>query len=628
MNYLSVEKLSKYFGDLLLFEDISFGLEKGEKTALIANNGTGKSTLFNILAGMDAADSGKLSFRNGIRLGYLQQDPVFDENMTVKDLVQSGHSAIYTVISKYKKALEQQSMDHSPASRRVLEAASDEMDFYRAWDFERRVSQYLSLFRVSIPDQVIGTFSGGQRKRLALALVLIDDPDILLLDEPTNHLDIEMIEWLEKYLKQTSSALLMVTHDRYFLDRVCNRILEMEDGLMYRHNGNYSYFLRKKGERIANRQTEINKAAGFVRKETEWMRRMPKARTTKSKARIDSFYQKEAIANSGKKEQQIRLDVKSRRMGGNILELKDLFKSYGNINILNNFNYLFKRGERIGIVGKNGSGKSSFLNVIIEKETVDSGTVTKGETIVFGYYSQEGIQLKEDKRVIEVVTDIAEVIELGNGSSLSASQFLSYFLFPPERQFNYVSKLSGGEKKRLYLLTILIKNPNFLILDEPTNDLDLATLNKLEEFLSAYKGCLLLVSHDRYFLDHLVDHLFIFEGDGRITDFYGNYAAYHEKMMAAAQHLKPGRVGGAKAEKPKTAGLPVKKKRSYKENLEYQQLEKEIAEHEVEKAQLETALNSGGTDYETLQENASRVGELIELIDEKTFRWMELDEQE
>jgi len=628
MNYLSADKLSKSFGDLLLFENISFGLERGEKTALIANNGTGKTTLFNILAGRDTADSGKFSMRDGMKLGYLQQDPVFDESLTIAELLQSGHSAIYSVINNYQKALEEHSKEHSAVNQRAFETASNEMDIHHAWDFERRAIEYLTLFGVYIPEQLIGTLSGGQRKRLALALVLIDEPDILLLDEPTNHLDIEMIEWLEKYLQKATFALLMVTHDRYFLDRVCNQILELDNAKLFSHKGNYSYFLQKKEERLINRQTEVQKAASFVKKESDWMQRMPKARTTKSKSRIDSFYKREAVATSRKKEEALQLDVKSRRIGGNILELEKLNKSYGDIKILDNFNYLFKRGERIGIIGKNGSGKSSFLNVILENESVDSGEVNKGQTIVFGYYSQQGIQLQEDKRVIEVVTDIAEVVELGNGSTISASQFLTFFLFPSERQYNYVSKLSGGEKKRLYLLTVLMKNPNFLILDEPTNDLDLITLNKLEDFLSAYKGCLLLVSHDRYFLDHLVDHLFVFKGDGEIKDHPGNYSSYREKVAALELSRKAGRVGEKKIKKPKnsTIGQSGKRKLTYKEKQEYQALEKEIESLENEKRTLETSMDSGGTDYETLQKDASRIGVLIELIDEKTFRWMELDE--
>jgi len=628
MNYLSADRLSKSYGDLLLFEDISFGLEKADKTALIANNGTGKTTLFNILAGKDTTDTGTFILRDGLRIGYLQQDPVFDSDLTVNDLIQGGHSSIYSVIFNYQKALQLQSEDHNAENQRTLELASNEMDINQAWDFERRIKQYLSLFKVNIPDQTIGTLSGGQRKRLALALVLIDEPDVLLLDEPTNHLDIEMIEWLEKYLQKTTSALLMVTHDRYFLDRVCNRIIEIDDGQIHQYKGNYSYFLEKKNERLINQQLEVQKAASAVKRETDWMQRMPKARTTKSKARIDSFYKKEAIANSGRTEKELKLGVKTRRVGGKILELDKVEKSYGDIKILENFSYLFKRGERIGIIGKNGSGKSSFLNVITEKEKVNAGSVTKGETIFFGYYSQEGIRLQKDKRVLEVVTDIAEVIEVGAGNSMTASQFLNYFLFPPKRQRDFVSKLSGGEKKRLYLLTVLMKNPNFLILDEPTNDLDLKTLSILEEFLSTYKGCLLLVSHDRYFLDHLVDHLFVFEGDGNIKDHPGNYSSYREKLVALEKSNKRERVGETKKEKVKTGknNPLVKSKRTYKENKEYSSLEKEIESLELEKKQLETRLNSGENDYESLQKCAVQIGQLIELIDEKTLRWMELDE--
>ena len=629
MNYLSIENLSKHFGDVVLFEKLVFGLSKGDKVALIARNGAGKSSLLKILSGRDEADEGNVVARDGIKIGFLEQHPEFNEDLSIQEVIGSGRSQLLQVIGDYEKALEKQSVNFSSDSQRNFELASAEMDKHNAWDYERRMKQILSRFNIIDLDQRVNTLSGGQKKRLALAFVLLDEPDLLLLDEPTNHLDIKMIEWLEKYLESASVTLLMVTHDRYFLDNVCNQILELTDGNLYRHYGNYTYFLEKKAEREEAQNVEIGKARKLMKQELEWMRRSPKARTTKSKSRIDSFYKTADKASSGKVNKDINLDVNMSRVGGKILELRKLNKCYGDIKIIQDFEYTFKKGERIGIVGGNGVGKSSFLNMITGKEQADSGNVAVGETIVFGYYSQQGIQFKEDQRVIDVLKDIAEVVVTGKGTKLSVSQFLQFFMFTPVMQQNYVANLSGGERRRLYLLTVLIKNPNFLILDEPTNDLDIETLNRLEEFLMNYGGCLILVSHDRYFIDRLVDHMFVFKGNGEIKDFYGNYSEYH---LLEEENLRKERVK-KNAEKANTTvgndkgeSASKKTKLTYKERLEYESLEKEIEDLEQEKGELENKMNSVVDDYEALQKHSARIGELIELIDNKTFRWMELDE--
>ncbi len=625
MNQFSAENISRVYGERVLFEGLNFGLSKGEKVALIANNGSGKTSLLNIVAGIEEPDDGVVAIREGVRLGYLQQDPEFEEELTINELLQGSHSSVLEVIRAYEKAVEAQSADYSEQTQKEFDRASAEMDKHDAWDYERKVEQILGQFGVTDLDQKIATLSGGQRKRLALGLVLLDNPDLLILDEPTNHLDLDMIEWLEKYLQQSTMTLLMVTHDRYFLDRVCDKILELSDEKLYIHHGNYQYFLTKRAEREEVNSIEIDKANKLMKTELEWMRRMPKARTTKSKSRIDAFYDTKEVATSRKIAQELKLEVKVSRVGGKILELKKLRKAYGEKTILDGFDYTFKKGERIGIIGKNGVGKSTFLNIITGKEQADSGKVNVGDTIVYGHYTQEGIQLKEDKRVIDVLKDIAEVIVLANGSKLSASQFLNHFMFPPAMQYTPVSKLSGGEKRRLYLLTVLIKNPNFLILDEPTNDLDLLTLNKLEEFLLGFGGCVIIVSHDRYFMDKLVDHLFVFEGEGQIKDFNGSYSDYHDykKEQQVNVKLKP----EIKEEKknyrePNTD----KKKLSYKEKLEFDQLEKDIEELETEKLQLEEKLNSAGTDYEELQGVSERYAELNSELEEKSVRWLELGE--
>tara|TARA_B110000211_G_scaffold204649_1_gene238290 strand:- start:689 stop:2563 length:1875 start_codon:yes stop_codon:yes gene_type:complete len=622
MNLISVESLSKDYGERILFEDLSFGLSRGNKMALVANNGTGKSSMLKIIAEKDVPSSGEVTFRKGTEVGYLSQNSDFDESLTIQQLVDSAQSRVSNIIAEYEKAVENQTNDFSEANQNKVEELTLLMDQYSAWDYDRRIKQILSKFKITDLSQKVGKLSGGQKKRLSLSLLLIDEADVLLLDEPTNHLDVEMIEWLEKYLSQQKITLLMVTHDRYFLENVCNHILELENGQLYHHKGNYSYFLEKREERENNFSVEIQKAGKLMKKELDWVRRSPKARTTKSKSRLQSFEKIKEKANSGIKKSELKLEVKMSRVGGKILELKNIRKSYGDLCILDGFDYTFKKGERIGILGNNGVGKSTFLNILTGKEIVDSGKVNVGKTIVYGYFSQGGIEVKEDKRVIEVLKDIADVIILANGSKISASQMLEHFMFTPEMQYTYVSKLSGGELRRLYLLTVLMKNPNFLILDEPTNDMDLLTLTKLEEFLLDFKGCLIIVSHDRYFMDKLTEHMFVFKGDGVIQDFYGSYSEFREKQKEVEKQLKS-------VEKKNTADtvkVRDKKKVSYKEKYEYGELEKEIEVLEKEKEELEKSLLSPTLSVDEIVENSKRLSELESQIEEKSFRWMELDE--
>jgi ATP-binding cassette subfamily F protein uup len=624
MNYLSVENLSKNYGDKILFEGLNFGLHKGEKTALIASNGAGKSTLLRILKGIETPDTGQVTIREGIKIGYLDQDPILGDGQTIDALIASTHTGVSEVIRNYHHTLQSHSTNPTKETETALELATAEMDHKNGWDYERRLKQLLNLFRITDTTKTTDILSGGEKKRLALAMVLLDDPDLLILDEPTNHLDVDMIEWLEKYLSRANLTLLMVTHDRYFLDRVCNRIMELIRGRIFYHKGNYEYFLQKKAEREEVQQVETDKARQLMKKELEWLRRMPKARTHKSKSRIQAFGGIKEKAQGPEADAEMKLQMQVTRLGGKILELNNLKKSYGNIHIVNGFDYIFRKGERIGIIGRNGSGKTSFLNLMTGREQPDEGTIETGETVVFGYYTQAGIQFPMDKRVIDVIREIAEFVRMGDGNTISASRFLEHFMFPPETQYKLVETLSGGEKRRLNLLTVLIKNPNFLILDEPTNDLDLLVLNRLEEFLMNYSGCLVVVSHDRYFLDKLTDHLFIFEGDGKLRDYYGRYSEYHlvkEKLSPGKPILKE---TGEEKEKPPT--LKVKTKLSFKEQREYESLEKEIEQLELEKATIETTLHSGISDYEKLNDLSERLGMIMALIDEKTLRWMELDE--
>jgi len=620
LNYISVEQLSKSFGESPLFTNLQFGLSKGSKTALIAKNGAGKSTLLEILAGNEAPDDGKVVIRNGITVGFLEQTPSLPAEKSIEEFIASGNQKIHHVIREYENALNRQSTDPSRKTQLEFENASEAIQKEGAWDYEIRMKQILTEFHINDLSQVIGDLSGGEQKRLALAEFLIDDPDLLFLDEPTNHLDIHIIEWLEKYLIKSNMTLLMVTHDRFFLDRVCDHILELENGVLYHHKGNYKKFLKDKSSREQSIEINLQKSRLFLKKEVEWIRRSPKARTGKSKSRIDAFYnEKEKLGRSTPKK-DLQLDVKMSRIGGSILEIKKAGKSYGENTILKNFSYTFKKGDRIGLLGKNGIGKSTLLNVLTGKEPIDEGQIKKGNTIQFGYYTQQGIHLEEDKRVIDVLKSSAEVISLSNGKEISASQFLEYFLFPPDMQYTFVSKLSGGERRRLTLLMVLIQNPNFLILDEPTNDLDLFTLEKVEEFLTYFNGCLLIVSHDRYFMEKLVDHYFIFSGDGVVTDFNGNYQEYLEQS-------KSNRKTPEKPKKEKAVSR-IKTKRSFKENIEHKELEASINILEKEKKELETQINTDITNYKELEGLGLRIQELNVLIEEKTIRWLVLDEME
>ena len=621
MNLISVEELSKDYGERVLFENLSFGLSRGDKMALIANNGTGKSSLLKIIAEKDISSSGKVTVRKGIQIGYLSQNSDFDQSLTVQQLIDSAQTRVSIIIEEYEKAVNHQTNDFSKQNQKKVEELTLQMDQYSAWDYQRKIKQILSKFKIIDLNQKVGNLSGGQKKRLSLSLLLIDEADILLLDEPTNHLDIDMIEWLEKYLAQQKITLLMVTHDRYFLENVCNHILELENGQLYHHKGNYSFFLEKRTERENNFDVEIQKAGKLMKKELEWVRRSPKARTKKSKSRLQSFEKIKEKANSGRKKSDLKLEVKMSRVGGKILELKNIQKSYGDICILDGFTYTFKKGERIGILGSNGVGKSTFLNILTGKEKADSGKVNIGDTIIYGYFTQGGLEIKEDLRVIDILKEIADVIILANGSKISASQMLEHFMFTPEMQYTYVSKLSGGELRRLYLLTVLMKNPNFLILDEPTNDMDLLTLNKLEEFLLDFKGCLIIVSHDRYFMDKLTDHMFVFEGEGIIQDFYGTYSEFSDKQKKDQKKIRS---------VDKQKNIPEKKqeerKVSYKEKYEYGELEKEISVLEKEKEELEESLLNPNLDVEIIIKNSKRLSDIVNLIDEKSFRWLELDE--
>ena len=624
MNLLAVENLGKNFGERVLFEGLSFGLSKGDKVALIDNNGTGKSSMLKLLAGQDTSDEGEVIFRNNCKVSYLSQNTIFDDNLSINQLINSAHNKISLLVKEYEKAVENHSKIGNTKTEKAVEELTAKMEQENAWDYQRKSEQILSKFNINNLAQKVGALSGGQKKRLALALLLLENADILLLDEPTNHLDISMIEWLEKYLQQQNITLLMVTHDRYFLERVCNHIMELEGGNLYHHKGNFSYFLEKRAERESNFDVEIAKAQKLMKKELEWIRRSPKARTTKSKARIDNFDKIKKKATSKRITKELNIDVKMDRMGGKILELKNIKKSYGDLVILDGFDYTFKKGERIGILGKNGVGKSTFLNIITGKEKADSGKINVGETINYGYFTQGGLAVDEDRRVIQILKDIADFIIMSDKRKVSASQLLEHFMFTPEMQFTEVKRLSGGEKRRLHLLTVLMKNPNFLILDEPTNDLDLLTLTKLEEFLLQFKGCLILVSHDRFFMDKLTEHLFVFTGDGKVEDHYCTYSEYRtqqikeEKEFKKIQHL----------EKENSKVKAPKKKLSFNEKYEYDTLEKEVEELEKERTVLEISIQKPNIALEEMMQKSKRLGEVLNLIEEKEFRWMELDEKQ
>jgi ATP-binding cassette subfamily F protein uup len=630
VNYLSVEAVSKAYGAKQLFNKISFGLNRGDRTALIAKNGAGKSTLLKILTGKEIADEGTITFRKDITVTYLDQNPVFDENISVLEAIYHTDNPMLNAVRAYEDALDAFEKEYNDKTSGKLEKATAEMDKLAAWGVEAKVKEVLQRLKIAFLDKKIGMLSGGQKKRVALAKVLIDEPHLLILDEPTNHLDVEMIEWLESYLIARDMTLLLVTHDRYFLDSVCTDIIEIDNTKLYHYEGDFQYYVEKKAERESIEGAEIDKAKNLFRRELEWVRRMPKARGTKSKSRLNAFEDTKEKAFSGKTETKLELGVKMSRIGGKILEFIKVKKAFGTTRIVNEFTYTFKKGEKIGIVGKNGVGKSTFLNMIMGLEQPDSGSIEQGETIVFGYYSQQGLRLAEDKRVIEVVKDIAEFIPLADGSKLSASGLLTKFLFPPDVQYGYVSKLSGGERRRLYLMTILIRNPNFLILDEPTNDLDIVTLSVLEDFLAAFAGCVMIVTHDRYFMDKMVDHLFVFEGEGVVRDFPGNYTEYRDRKLSEDKNdKKEPEIASVKTEQAAEpiAASASKKKLSYKEKLEYEQLEKDIAKLEEEKKKITDLLNAGSEDHNKILEWSDRAGKIMAELDEKSLRWLELSEQ-
>lgn len=618
ITYLQVENISKYWGELALFKDITFSISEGQKVALIAKNGAGKSTLMDIIAQLETPDTGKLTIMNPGSIGYLRQNPDLNPEDTVLEAAFNAKGELIQAVKNYEKAIE----NHDP---KLLDSAIERMNVLNAWDFELRIKTILNQLKITNVNQQIKFLSGGQKKRVALAHILINEPDFLILDEPTNHLDLEMIEWLEKYLEKAKCTLFMVTHDRYFLDRVCNEILELDGNSMFRYKGNYSYYVEKREERVQAQNADIDRAKNLFRSELEWLRKMPKARTHKSKYRTENAYKLEEKASQGRVEDNLELTIQGKRLGSKILNVKNLSKSFDKLVILDKFSYNFARLEKIGIIGKNGSGKSTVLNMFTGALAADSGTIDVGETISFGYYRQDGISFKSGDRVIDVIKEIAEVIDLGNGNRMSASQFLNYFLFPPETQYNFVDKLSGGEKRRLYLCTVLMRNPNFLILDEPTNDLDIMTLNVLEDYLRNFQGCAIVVSHDRFFMDKIVDHLFVFEGDGKIKDFPGNYSDYRDWLEYTEKEAR----SPEKKEKV-VAPIPVKeqaKKLGFNEKRELEQLEKDIQALEREKKTLELDLEQGTCTPEELVSKSVRHGEIAELLGQKEMRWLELSEE-
>ncbi len=623
ITYLQVENLSKAFGDKVLFEGITFSVLKDQKTALIAKNGTGKSTLLDIIAHKTDADTGSVIFRNGLTVGYLQQDPVLNNSLTVRQQILTVNNKLAKISADYEQALA--SGDHQR-----IAAAQAEMDASGAWDYEAEMRQILGKLRIDDLDQTIGTLSGGQKKRIALADVLIEHPDMLILDEPTNHLDTEMTEWLEKYLHDTRTTLLMVTHDRYFLDNVCDCIIEIEDNTTYTYAGNYAYYLRKREERVQNLAAAIDKANNLLRRESEWISRMPKARGGKAKYRIDSFYELKEFASRRIDNRKVDMATgTAHRLGNKVIDLKHVSKSFDGKKLIDDFTYSFQKNDKIGICGINGCGKSTLLNIIMGRLAPDSGIVEMGETVVPGYYRQTGIEYDESQRVIDIIKDIAEVVILGDGRKLSASQFLEYFLFPPKMQYTPVAKLSGGERRRLYLMTVLMQNPNLLILDEPTNDLDIITLNVLEDFLNAFGGCLIVVSHDRYFLDKVAEHLLVFEDGGRIRNFPGNYTVYlTQKEDEKQQERNTPRTDEPSAPKKNESHQNERRKKNftYKLNLEYQQLEKDIAALEAEKSEIEQLLSGGTSDIDEITRLSQRMDVLLADLDTKETRWLELEE--
>lgn len=617
MNLLSVENISKAFGERVILENISFGINKDQKIAFIAKNGTGKTTLLNIMAGKDLPDSGQVVFRKGIHIGFLSQNPYFDEELTVEETIFAADNPILRLIQAYEHALEH------PENEVAYQKAFEQMELHNAWDFETQYKQILFRLKLDNLSLKVKNLSGGQKKRLALANVLISKPDLLILDEPTNHLDLEMIEWLEQYFAKENLTLFIVTHDRYFLERVCNEILELDGGELFSYKGNYSYFLEKKEQRLAQEQASVEKAKNLYVKELDWMRRQPKARTTKSKSRIDDFYKIKEQAHKRRKEHTVQLEINMERLGSKTVEFHNVCKAFDKLTILDKFSYNFLRGERVGIIGKNGTGKSTFLNLLTGALPPDSGKIIVGDTIKFGYYTQEGIEVLQGQKVIEVIQKYGDYIPLLKGRTLSAGQLLERFLFDRKKQYDYVEKLSGGELKRLYLCTVLIQNPNFLILDEPTNDLDIVTLNVLEDFLLDYPGCLVVVSHDRYFMDKIVDHLFVFRGQGEVEDFPGNYTDYrvYEESTPPAEDVPKKETTKNTWRKDANKGL------SFNEQKEYNRLEKEIAQLEEKKTAIEAAFAEGNLSNDEIQSQSVALQETLVALEEKTERWFELTER-
>ena len=617
MNLLSVENISKAFGERIILENISFGINKDQKIAFIAKNGTGKTTLLNIIAGKDQPDSGQVVFRKDIHIGFLSQNLSFNEELTVEETIFATDNPILRLIQEYEHALQH------PENEMAYQKAFEQMERHNAWDFETQYKQILFRLKLDNLQLKVKNLSGGQKKRLALANVLISKPDLLILDEPTNHLDLEMIEWLEQYFTKENLTLFIVTHDRYFLERVCNEILELDNGELFSYKGNYSYFLEKKEQRLAQEQASVEKAKNLYVKELDWMRRQPKARTTKSKSRIDDFYKIKEAAHKRRKEHSVQLEINMERLGSKTVEFHNVSKSFGDLRVLNKFNYNFLRGERVGIIGKNGTGKSTFLNLLTSSIAPDSGKIVVGDTIKFGYYTQDGIEVQQGQKVIEVIQKYGDYIPLLKGRTLSAGQLLERFLFDRKKQYDYVEKLSGGELKRLYLCTVLIQNPNFLILDEPTNDLDIVTLNVLEDFLLDYPGCLVLVSHDRYFMDKIVDHLFVFKGNGEVEDFPGNYTDYrvYEESVPPTDDTPKKEATKNTWRKDGMKGL------SFNEQKEYNRLEKEIAQLEEKKTAIEATFAEGSLSSNEIQEQSVALQETLTAIEEKTERWFELTEK-
>ncbi len=613
MNFLTVENISKSFGDRVLFKDLSFGINKEQKIAFVAKNGEGKTTILNIIAGIDTPDSGKVVSRKGLHIAYLSQKNDLNQELTIEAAIFDSENPILKVIETYEKALE------NPENEEAYQKAFELMELHNAWDFETQYKQILSKLKFDDLSQPIKSLSGGQQKRLSLAIILIQKPDLLILDEPTNHLDLEMIEWLESYFKKEKITLLMVTHDRYFLERVCNEIIELDEGKIYKYKGNYSYYLQKKEERLLQEQTELHKAKNLFKKELDWMRRQPKARTTKSKSRIDDFFEIKDKAHQRRNNHVVQLEINMHRLGNKILELHKISKSFDDLLILDKFEYVFKRGERIGVIGKNGSGKSSFLNIITDKISLDAGKVIVGETVKFGYYTQKGIQVKEGQKVIEVIREFGDYIPLAKGNKISASQLLERFLFSRKKQYDFVEKLSGGELKRLYLCTVLIQNPNFLILDEPTNDLDIITLNVLENFLLDFPGNLVVVSHDRYFMDKIVDSLFIFRGDGIVENFPGNYSDFR-----AYEDSAPTKEIVIEKKEKVQVKTTTKNKLTYNEKREFDELEKDISKLGKEKEVIEKQFAEGKIEESKIYEVSQKLEKTINSLEQKEERWFEL----